>query len=199
MLRVHHLRRSTRRRVSVRWYSKQRITRNFGHHACSRSPSPLRAILLCLLSSHITILFMPGIARSQNNAQPATNPSSAAGQTSEKLKSDGAASKEETFPIRVFGRALDVDGKPISGAKVYLASENPAYRRIAETVTDKNGRYKFTTALLPLARNEGNSGYQASGFEAFGQADGYGFAWRPTKWFYLDHKPTNLEPGPDEP
>ena len=90
----------------------------------------------------------------------------------------------ENYPLTVSGRALDSVGKPIPGARVYLAScaidDN---RRLAETRTDEAGFYKFRDVLLPIRpdffpdRERRVEGV----FEVFGQAEGFGFAWLPSK------------------
>ena len=89
-----------------------------------------------------------------------------------------------TFPISVSGRATDLNGKPIRGAKIYLAETRVEGKRLAETTTDERGFYEFRNVPLPIERSTTNDGLDAGRFEVFGQAIGYGFAWRPSKWFY---------------
>jgi polysaccharide export outer membrane protein len=92
--------------------------------------------------------------------------------------------KDYTFPISVSGRAMDLEGKPIAGAKIYLASLRVDWKRLAETTTDGQGRYEFRDVPLPIERATTNNRRDGGAFEIFGQASGYGFAWRPQKYFY---------------
>ena len=92
--------------------------------------------------------------------------------------------KDYTFPISVSGRAMDLEGKPIAGAKIYLASLRVDWKRLAETTTDGQGRYEFRDVPLPIERRTTNNRRDGGAFEIFGQASGYGFAWRPQKYFY---------------
>ncbi|MGB7328833.1 MAG: M56 family metallopeptidase [Rubripirellula sp.] len=87
-------------------------------------------------------------------------------------------------PISVSGRALDVDGNPISSATMYLSSQRVDYRRLAEVVTDATGRYEFHNVPLPLETDSPFSSRTSGRFEVFGIAAGYGFGWRPAKWYY---------------
>ena len=118
-------------------------------------------------------------------------------------KPPAKADDEKTTPITISGRTLDSDSKPIAGAKVYLASCDPGYKRIAETKSDEEGRYEFTQVLLPVEGSKPASADpnepMSGSFQVFGQADGHGFAWRPAKSFYTRHKPTHMVPGRDEP
>jgi len=104
-----------------------------------------------------------------------------------------------TAPISLSGRALDSAGKPIAGANIYLAAQNSNARRLAETKTDENGRYEFHDVPLPISRDPGDPA--GGGFEVFGQADGFAFAWRPTKYYSPGPKSqsTNPVPPPDQP
>jgi len=97
-----------------------------------------------------------------------------------------------THPITVSGRALDSAGKPVAGARVYLASLRADYSRIAETTTDADGRYKFQDVPLPIERADRVAGRDHGIFQVFGEADGFGFAWRPQKWFFPRPKPANI-------
>ncbi|MEW4569088.1 M56 family metallopeptidase [Tautonia sp. JC769] len=103
----------------------------------------------------------------------------------------------ETHPITVSGRALDPDGRPIAGAEIFMASRLAAYRRIAETTTDADGRYEFLDVPLPIERADPNrlGGRDTGAFQVFGQAEGLGFAWRPVKWFFP--KPSKIAYVPD--
>jgi protocatechuate 3,4-dioxygenase beta subunit len=95
-------------------------------------------------------------------------------------------------PLTVRGRALDPEGRPIAGAQVFLASQSPGYKRIAETTTDKAGQYLFFDVPLPVAKPVGNLGNDSGTFEVFGWADGYALAWRPHKRYLpMPRQPVN--------
>ncbi|HLA85494.1 MAG TPA: M56 family metallopeptidase [Thermoguttaceae bacterium] len=89
-----------------------------------------------------------------------------------------------TFPITVSGRATDNDGKAIAGATVYLSSQWADSRQLAKTRTDEQGQYAFRDVPLPIKRSDDNRGKDKGAFLIFGRAKGYGFAWRPKKWFH---------------
>ena len=86
----------------------------------------------------------------------------------------------EKFPLTVSGRALDNLGRPIAGARIYLAScAEDDNQRLAETRTDAAGLYRFEDVPLPIRphvfidpkrRVEGV-------FQVFGRAEGFAFAW----------------------
>jgi hypothetical protein len=102
-----------------------------------------------------------------------------------------------THPITLSGRALDLDGKPVAGDRVYLASLWADYKRIAETTTDAEGRYEFHRVPLPIERANTVPGRDKGSFQVFGQADGLGFAWRPQKWFFPQRKPASITYEPE--
>jgi protocatechuate 3,4-dioxygenase beta subunit len=106
-----------------------------------------------------------------------------------------------THPINVQGRAFDPAGKPVVGARVYLASRCADYRRVAQTTTDADGRYEFHDVPLPMERAKTVTARDQGVFQVFGEAEGLGFAWRPQKWFYPQPKPANItdEPEPRDP
>lgn len=99
-----------------------------------------------------------------------------------------------THPISVSGRALDVDGNPLAGAAMYLSSQSADWKRLAETMTDREGRYEFRNIPLPLVVDRA-VGWAGSGFfEVFGVAEGHGFGWRPPKSYIVEgNRPDNLE------
>ena len=88
------------------------------------------------------------------------------------------------------GQALNETGKPIAGATVYISSQRVLEntQRIAETQTDKDGRYTISV-VLPILPSDTNHGRNSGSFIVFGEAKDYGFAWRPTKRFYPDPNP----------
>ena len=101
-------------------------------------------------------------------------------------------------PITVTGKAIGMDGKPIAGAQIYLASVRNDQKLIAETKTDEKGEYSFINVKLPVLQPK-RAGQSASGvFEVFGQAKGYGFAWRGQRWFYPDGVPDFGNRGGEE-
>lgn len=91
--------------------------------------------------------------------------------------------KDYTFAISLSGRATDLQGQPIPGARVYIASKWVDSKRLAETTTDEQGRYALRDVPLPIERSTTNTRRNEGAFEVFGQAAGYGFSWRPQKWF----------------
>jgi hypothetical protein len=91
--------------------------------------------------------------------------------------------KALAYPITVIGRALDPKGAPIAKAKIYLASQAVDWGRLAETTTDAAGRYAFREIPLPIDAKPIRGGPAMGKFQVFGQAEGYGFAWRPTKHY----------------
>ena len=95
-----------------------------------------------------------------------------------------------TRPISVSGRAVDIDGRPISGAKMFLSSRSADWKRLAETVTDADGRYQFRSIPLPLETDSPFGAPVHGAFEVFGIAEGYGFGWRPRKWYYPERYPS---------
>jgi len=97
-----------------------------------------------------------------------------------------------THPITVTGRAVDPTGRPVPGARVYLASRWADYKRVAETTTDAEGRYGFRGVPLPIGRADTVWGRDEGAFQVFGQAEGFGFAWRPQKWLSPRPKPSNI-------
>jgi protocatechuate 3,4-dioxygenase beta subunit len=114
---------------------------------------------------------------------------------------EATAESGVTAPINVSGRAIDTEGKPIAGAKIYIASVRVDWKRIGETTTDASGRYFFRNARLPIERPDTNRGQTNGAFLIYGQAAGHGFAWRPTKWYYPQRNLNTYVglPGDDEP
>ncbi len=97
----------------------------------------------------------------------------------------GEEPNSQTYPLTLSGRALDEREKPISGARIFLASDLGDRKCLAEIVTDAEGRYAFRNVPLPIDRQNFAGGRDAGAFEVFGLAQGYGFTWRPAKWLYL--------------
>ena len=103
-----------------------------------------------------------------------------------------------TYPITVTGRGMDLTGRPIPGRPSVTWRRGGAdYKRVAETTTDAEGRYKFhDVPLLSNARRHGQ-GVMKELFQVFGQAEGFGFAWRPQKWFFPHPEPANITYEPE--
>lgn len=114
---------------------------------------------------------------------------------------EAPGTKDYTFPISLSGRATDADGKPISGAAIYIASQRVQWKRLAEAKTDDLGRYAFSKVPLPIQRADTIHGRDHGIFIVFGQAAGYGFSWRPQKWYYPRPNPDTFveDPTDDKP
>ncbi len=112
----------------------------------------------------------------------ATDRTSANAQPPSKKSSTADEERIYTVPVTISGRTLGTSQQPIAGATVYLASQNPGYKRIAETKSDKDGKYTFKDVPLPIRQGDKPEGDGAS-FEIFGTADGYGLSWRQQKWY----------------
>jgi RNA polymerase sigma factor (sigma-70 family) len=147
-----------------------------------------------------------GLAWQQGKSQtpPSKEPARAdpkARQTIAKAVPDAALPKTYTHPITVFGRAFDPEGKPIGGARVYMASCRADCKRVAEGKTDTEGRYEFRDVPLPIERADTVTGEDSGAFQVFGEAEGFGFAFRPVKAYYPLPKPSNItnEPDPRDP
>lgn len=97
---------------------------------------------------------------------------------------DDAGFGLELHRVTIRGTARDLDGKPIAGAQVYVASQNSRSRTGFEklrgqTTTDQAGRYELTDVQLLVNRNRPNPLPEPAegGFVVFGVADGYGITW----------------------
>lgn len=108
-------------------------------------------------------------------------------------KEQGALIQQDKFPVTVVGRALDGKGNPIANARIYLASCHVQPGLLAQTVTDAEGRYSFGDVPLPIERQKPPGGRDAGAFQVFGEARGFGFAWRPAKLFYLRPKLSQID------
>ena len=89
------------------------------------------------------------------------------------------AGKNKTILISVRGQAIDGQGEPISRAEIYLASVMADWKRLAETKTDAKGHFEFKLVALPTELADESPEQCFGAFEVFGQAEGFGFAWRP--------------------
>jgi beta-lactamase regulating signal transducer with metallopeptidase domain len=102
-----------------------------------------------------------------------------------------------TSPISLSGLATDLQGKPIRGAKIYIGEPRVQCKRLAETTTDEQGRYAFHDVQLPIERADPGHHRDQGCFEVFGQAPGYGVAWRPLKWYCPQRNGDTYFPGSD--
>ncbi len=91
-----------------------------------------------------------------------------------------------THPIKIVGQAKDVDGNPISGATIYVASHKGFHKLLKTTTTDENGKYAFGDLKLPTKKADGASSLGSGRFEIYGSAENYAFAWRSQKSYHLD-------------
>jgi protocatechuate 3,4-dioxygenase beta subunit len=105
-------------------------------------------------------------------------------------KDNASADDSDTYthPITVTGKAIDSDGKPIEGARIYLVAAQPGHKRLAETTSAADGSYKFEEVPLPIQRPQRNRDENVGAFEVFGTGKGHALAWRPKKYFLPDLK-----------
>ncbi len=135
----------------------------------------------------------------------------AAGESSDEWK-DGEVMPEQVInevpenvlahAINIVGQAKDLDGEPVAGATIYVASHGGAfYKLLKTTTTDKNGKYAFRELKLPLEKADDASSIDWGQFEIYGTADDYAFAWRGQKGYCPDMRDaTFLESNsPDDP
>lgn len=122
---------------------EQRITSLFDDR---RSHGPMSA-RLAKTSLAAAVTLVVGLAAIRPEAAPAPvaqAPAAPAAKPVEDLP------RTYTHPISVTGRATDPDGRPIPGARIYLSSRRADYKRVAETTTDAEGRYRFQEVPLPI-------------------------------------------------
>jgi uncharacterized protein (TIGR03067 family) len=131
----------------------------------------------------------PATTATEDTAQAGRKPAAAATGTPARenppaATPNGFIHERYTHPITVTGRAVDLADRPVTRAVVYLASRRGDYKRVAETTTDAEGRYKFDAVPLPIERANTVKGRDEGEFQVFGQAKGFGFGWQPTKLFH---------------
>ncbi len=114
----------------------------------------------------------------------------AASEKPQSAESEKKPKGDYTVPITVSGRALNTEGKPIAGAKIYIADRRVNYKRFSETTSGTDGSFTLRDVSLPILRSEATNGRDHSMFVLYGEADGYGFAWRPDKWYYPEPNPS---------
>ncbi len=137
-----------------------------------------------------------GLAGQKPEPQPPAKPSTphakedkAPEQKAEQAKDD----KEKDEPgiryqdFSVSGRAVDQDGKPVSGATIFLVSTNTSPARLLDTVTtDKDGQYAFKDAKLPYRVKKNDDEKEAGSFHVFGKCPGRAFTWGGLKSLLID-------------
>ena len=91
------------------------------------------------------------------------------------------------YPVKLFGRALDPNDKPIAGATVFLVSTNNSpSKKLGQVVTDRDGKYEFRDAQLPVTVPQDKEWHESGTFQVFGKAPGYGIAWCGMKFVNTD-------------
>src|SRR5262245_38568933 len=107
-----------------------------------------------------------------------------------------APAVSRTTPLSLSGRALDQQGQPVAGARIYVVSTNgSAPKLLGEAAADENGRYEFKDLLLPEQRlSKPSDEYGAGCFQVFGKAPGLAFAWHGMRFLHVNPKPDTLTP-----
>jgi len=125
---------------------------------------------------------------SEQSAAPGALPSEgqqAAADAKEPVKQDG----ETAALIRLSGRARNMAGAPVAGAKIYIVSTNIIDRQLAETTTDPDGRYSFRDVKLPIHQP---ARVDAGGtLQVYGEAEGHGFAWHGMRHYWPRPRPAD--------
>jgi len=93
------------------------------------------------------------------------------------------------IPMRISGRSLDSDGKPIPGATAYLQATGNGTGidgLLAEAKADRDGRYDFADVKIPVPMTRLEGERSLTVFQVFGKAPGYAFAWQSAKRLIVD-------------
>ena len=110
---------------------------------------------------------------------------------------------QHTQEITFSGRALNEDGEPVEGARIFVIPVIPngvAYGKrevIAEGRTGADGRYRFESvkvSVLEFAPQAVPRPIEAL-FQVFGLAEGYGYVWRRAHAFRPEKSPANSDDG----
>lgn len=144
-------------------------------------------LILAIISSGATS--RKATAQDRNALPDNSRPAQPAGSIGIEPKNSVVVREAAFHPISVAGLALDPAGNPIAGARIYLSSQEVNWRRLAETVSDAKGHYSFQDIPLPIETDSSFANRSHGKFEVFGIADGYGFGWRPTKWYFPERDP----------
>ncbi len=111
--------------------------------------------------------------------------------------------KDGLFDLRVSGRAVDLDGQPISGATIFVTSVRTEKKLLAQTTTNDEGHYRFESVALPM----NGPGEIQGAFEVYGTHPDYAVAFEPrlslrsdANWMTSDESATPLvkHPTPQE-
>ena len=148
----------------------------------------LTKLKIALGLASATTLFVAGTAGlvSAQRSNQAAGPRPQAAAPAQSIPPDPprpAPPEPNTYPLTVSGRALDAAGRPIAGARIFLAStKSDDFRRLAEARTDAAGLYQFRDLPLPTKPpSDPALRFDVGGFEVFGVAEGCGFAWLPAQ------------------
>lgn len=162
-------------------------------------------VALCMCLCAVVAVVHPQPLSAADPVHPAPDSKEESPEPFEETKNDPTKTNSYTVPINVTGLALDEEGEPIAGAKIYISSRRTLWeaKRLAETTTDESGRYEFKDVELPIDRADTNNGRDYGGLIVFGTAEGYGFTWAPPKWVHPSRDPAysyyvepNLGPTP---
>jgi RNA polymerase sigma factor (sigma-70 family) len=148
-------------------------------------------VILCVLGAGVI-----GLAGQKPKPQPPAKPSTQQAKKDkapEQKAEQAKEAKEKDDPniryqdFSVSGRAVDQDGKPVSGATIFLISTIGSPARLLGTVTtDKEGQYAFKDAKLPYRVKKNDDEYESGSFEVFGKCAGRAFAWDGLKFLTID-------------
>jgi RNA polymerase sigma factor (sigma-70 family) len=148
-------------------------------------------VILCVLGAGVI-----GLAGQKPEPQAPAKPSTqqakkdkAPEQKVEQAK-DGKEKDDPSIRYQDFsvsGRAVDQDGKPVSGATIFLVSTNISPQRLLATVTtEKDGQYTFKDAKLPYRVKKNDDDWESGSFEVFGKCLGRTFTWSGLKFLNID-------------
>jgi hypothetical protein len=93
------------------------------------------------------------------------------------------------IPMRISGRALDPDSKPLAGATIYLQDTGNGAGidgLLAQAKTDRDGRYEFPGLKIPVPMTRLDGERSWTTFQVFGKAPGYAFTWQSAKRLIVD-------------
>jgi RNA polymerase sigma factor (sigma-70 family) len=138
-----------------------------------------------------------GLAGQKPEPQPPAKPSTQQAKKDKAPEQEAEAAKDDKEKddpdiryqdFSVSGRAVDPDGKPVSGATIFLVSTNSSPARLLDTViTDKEGQYAFKDAKLPYRiKKKDDDAWEQGSFEVFGKCPGRAFAWGGLKILNID-------------
>lgn len=110
----------------------------------------------------------------------------------------------EPHPFTIRGKAVNQDGKPVTGAEICVLSTNRLRPGgvdplIAKTVTDANGEYVLREIRVPILAPDGGPirKYSEGAYQVFGTAEGYGFTWHSEQLVRAEKRPAESDTGPN--